>query len=101
MSLDRMVDYLVNGQAEPKARPINPYPPGHIVKGSSTDVTLQFLQCQPSQWFFHHELTLALGRSKGKLDWALRHLVSCGLVESTVHKESQRAPVYKYRVKTN
>lgn len=99
MSLDRMVDYLVNDQPEPKARPINPYPPGHIVKGSGTDVTLRFLQRQPSRWFFHGELTLALGRSKGKVDWALRQLVRSGLVESVVHKESQRAPVYKYRVK--
>ena len=98
MSLDRMVDYLMNDQPESKALPFNPYPPGHIVKGSGTDATLQLLQSYPDRWFFHHEIMRALGCSKGKLDWALRHLVSCGLVELTAYQETQRAPVYRYRV---
>ncbi|MEF9946811.1 MAG: hypothetical protein RR800_00465 [Comamonas sp.] len=94
MSLENMVEYLINSQDA--ARPFNPYPPGHIVRGSGTDVTWTFLKNQPKRWFFHHELILALGRSKGEVDWALRQLVSLGLVETVEHKERNRAPVLKY-----
>lgn len=96
MSLENMVQYLVSNQDAPQ-RPFNPFPPGHIVRGSGTDVTLTFLKSQPKRWLFHHELILALGRSKGEVDWALQQLVKLGLVETVEHKERSRAPVFKYR----
>ncbi|MEG1455778.1 MAG: hypothetical protein RSC66_09450 [Comamonas sp.] len=98
MSLENMVQYLVSNQDAPQ-RPFNPFPPGHIVRGSGTDVTLTFLKSQPKRWFFHNELILALGRTKGEVDWALQQLVRLGLVETVEHKERSRAPVLKYCLK--
>ena len=98
MSLENMVQYLVSNQ-DARQRPFNPFPPGHIVRGSGTDVTLTFLKSQPKRWLFHHELILALGRSKGEVDWAVQQLVRLGLLETVEHKERSRAPVYKYRYK--
>jgi hypothetical protein len=94
-----MVDYLLHSEPEPKGRAYNPFPPGHIVKGSGTDVTLTYLKSQPRRWLFHQELILALGRSKGEVDWALRQLVNLGLVEAVTHQERHKAPILKYRIK--
>lgn len=96
MSLERMVEYFTGDQGA-QQRPFNPFPPGHIVRGSGTDVTLTFLKSQPKRWFFHNELILALGRSKGEVDWALQQLVKLCLVVTVEHKERSRAPIYKYR----
>jgi hypothetical protein len=41
-------------------------------------VLLRFLRQAPGRWFFHSELVLALGRSKGEIDWALLYLVREG-----------------------
>ena len=71
----------LDARQEP-ARHKNPRPAGVIRPGSGTDVPLRYLRQAPGRWFFHSELVLALGRSKGEVDWALQYLVRCGLVES-------------------
>jgi len=53
----------------------NPRPQGVIRPGNGTDVLLRFLRQAPGRWFFHSELVLTLGRSKGEIDWALLYLV--------------------------
>ena len=78
----------------------NPRPAGVIRPGSGTDVLLGFLRRAASRWFFHHELVLALGRSKGEIDWALQYLVRIGRVESKLTELPARKPVLRYRLKS-
>lgn len=80
-------------------RPSNPRPAGVIRQGSGTDVLLRFLRQSPGRWFFHSELVLALGRSKGEIDWALLYLVREGLVDSRLTELPARKPVLRYRLK--
>lgn len=80
-------------------RPSNPRPAGVIRQGSGTDVLLRFLRQSPGRWFFHSELILILGRSKGEMDWALGYLVRGGLVESRLTALPARKPVKRYRMK--
>ena len=42
---------------------------------------------------------LALGRSKGEIDWALLYLVREGQVESRLTELPARKPVLRYRLK--
>ncbi|KFJ10047.1 hypothetical protein DR66_2766 [Delftia acidovorans] len=58
---------------------------------------LQFLRQAPGRWFFHSELILTLGRSKGELDWALQYLVREGQVESRLTELPERKPILRYR----
>ena len=76
----------------------NPRPAGVIRPGSGTDVLLRYLRQSPGRWFFHHELILALGRSKGEIDWALGYLVREGWVESKLTELPARKPVLRYRL---
>jgi len=46
---------------------------------------------------FHSELVLALGRSKGEIDWALQYLVRECQVESRLTELPARKPVHRYR----
>lgn len=79
-----------------RVRPTNPRPPGVIRPGSGTDVLLRFLRAHPGRWFFHPELVLALGRSKGEVDWALQYLAQLGLIQSELSSLPGRRPVLKY-----
>jgi hypothetical protein len=76
----------------------DPPPAGAIRPGSGTDVLLRFLRQAPGRWFFHCELVLALGRSKGEIDWALLYLVRERLVESRLTELPARKPVLRYRL---
>jgi len=69
-----VADHLGARQEPEKTRHANPRPAGVIRPGSGTDVLLRFLRRSPGRWFFHAELVLALGRSKGEVDWALQYL---------------------------
>lgn len=88
-------------QEPDKARHNNPRPAGVIRPGSGTDVLLRFMRLNPSRWFFHSELVLALGRSKGEIDWALIYLA--GGDEPHIEAETAELPgrkaVLRYRLK--
>ena len=77
----------------------NPQPPGVIRPGSGTDVLLRYLKQQPGRWFFHAELVLSLGRSKGEVDWALQYLAAQNLLESRETELIGRKPVLRYRLR--
>jgi len=87
------------GWHEEGTRRNNPRPQGVIRPGSGTDVLLRFLYQSPGRWFFHAELIMALGRSKGEMDWALGYLVREGLVEGRLTELPARKPVLRYRLK--
>ncbi|WP_233626332.1 MULTISPECIES: hypothetical protein [unclassified Delftia] len=87
----------LEGWHEEGARHNNPRPAGVIRPGSGTDVLLRFLRQAPGRWFFHSELVLALGRSKGEIDWALQYLVRECQVESRLTELPARKPVHRYR----
>lgn len=89
----------LDGRQEERARHNNPRPAGVIRPGSGTDVLLRYLRQSPGRWFFHQELVLALGRSKGEIDWALQYLVRGGQVESRLTDLPARKPVMRYRLK--
>jgi hypothetical protein len=76
----------------------DPPPAGAIRPRSGTDVLLRFLRQAPGRWFFHSELVLALGRSKGEIDWALLYLVRERQVESRLTELPARKPVLRYRL---
>lgn len=97
--MDWMAGQL-EGRQEEGARHNNPRPAGVIRPGSGTDVLLRFLRQSPGRWFFHSELILALGRSKGEIDWALGYLVREGQVESRLTELPARKPVLRYRLKS-
>lgn len=88
----------LEGRQEEGGRHNNPRPQGVIRLGSSTDMLLRFLRQSPGRWFFHYELVLALGRSKGEIDWALLYLVREGQVESRLTELPARKPVLRYRL---
>lgn len=69
---------------------------GEVVPGSSTDMAMRFFKQWPGRWFFHWELCLALGRSKGEVDWALIQLRKIGWLESKEYQDPGRAPVNRY-----
>lgn len=92
-----MAGQLEGRQEEEGTRRNNPRPQGVIRHGSGTDVLLRFLRRNPGRWFFHSELVLALGRSKGEIDWALLYLVREGAVESRLTELPARKPVLRYR----
>nr|WP_224985910.1 hypothetical protein [Delftia acidovorans]MCA1066741.1 hypothetical protein [Delftia acidovorans] len=89
---------LEGQQEEEGTRRNNPRPQGVIRPGSGTDVLLRYLRRSPGRWFFHSELVLALGRSKGEIDWALLYLVREGQVESRLTELPARKPVLRYRL---
>ena len=95
--MDWMAGQL-EGWHEEGARHNNPRPAGVIRPGSGTDVLLRFLRQARGRWFFHSELVLALGRSKGEIDWALLYLVREGQVESRLTELPARKPVLRYRL---
>ena len=97
-SVDWMVGQLDSRVEPEKSKHINPRPTGVIRPGSGTDVLLQFLRRSPERWFFHHELVMALGRSKGEIDWALLYLVQQSLVESRLTDIPSRKPVLRYQL---
>lgn len=57
---------------------------------------LRYLRRSPGRWFFHAELIMALGRSKGEIDWALGYLVREGLVQRRLTELPARKPVLSY-----
>jgi len=82
----------------PRSRAHNPRPPGVIRPGSGTDVLLRFLQASPMRSFYHSELVLALGRSKGEVDWALMYLQELGLVISKEVDLPGRRSIKRYEL---
>jgi len=86
-------------QQQQKPRRNNPRPPGVIRPGSGTDVLLRFLRQHPQRWFFHPELVLALGRSKGEVDWALLYLSGQGLIVARETALPGRKSVLRYALK--
>lgn len=87
-------------RAEASARPVGGEDKrrqaGDVVPGSSTDVAMRFFLRSPGRWFFHWELCLALGRSKGEIDWALIQLQKIGWIEAAEYQDPGRAPVNRY-----
>jgi len=94
-----MAGQLEGRQEEEGTRRNNPRPQGVIRPGSGTDVLLRFLRQAPGRWFFHSELILALGRSKGEIDWALGYLTRTGLVDSCLTELPARKPVLRYKLR--
>lgn len=74
----------------------NPRPPGVLRPGSGSDVLLRYFRSNPTRWFFHAELVLTLGRSKGEVDWALVFLTRLGLIEATQTALPGKKPVMRY-----
>ena len=79
-----------------RPRSHNPRPPGVIRPGSGTDVLLSYLRRNPGRWFFHSELVLALGRSKGEVDWAIQFLKELGHISGRATELPGRKPVMRY-----
>ncbi|GAA6119610.1 hypothetical protein Acidovoranil_17130 [Acidovorax sp. FG27] len=96
-----VADHLGARQGPEKRRHANPRPAGVIRPGSGTDVLLRFLQRSPGRWFFHAELVLALGRSKGEVDWALIYLARSGLIFAEEIDLPRRRAVHRYLCATS
>lgn len=97
----RWIAGQLEGRAEPeKPRHCNPRPAGEIRPGSGTDVLLRYLRQHCARWFLHHELVLALGRSKGEIDWALQYLTKLELLRSEEFEQPGRKPVLRYQLKS-
>ncbi len=94
-----VADHLGARQEPEKTRHANPRPAGVIRPGSGTDVLLRFLRQSPGRWFFHAELVLALGRSKGEVDWALKYLNQSGVLSVSRMDLSGRKAVGVYRLR--
>lgn len=94
-----MAEQMSGRVTEERVRPTNPRPPGVIRPGSGTDVLLRFLCAHPGRWFFHPELVLALGRSKGEVDWALQYLAQLELIQSEFSSLPGRKPVMRYAIR--
>lgn len=91
----------LGSRAEPqRSRAHNPRPPGVIRPGSGTDVLLRFLQASPKRSYYHSELVLALGRSKGEVDWALVYLKEIELVIAVQAELPGRKPVMRYQLRS-
>ena len=97
--IDWLAGQLDRLPAPERPRHHNPRPAGIPRPGSGTDVTLRFLQRSPQRWFFHSELVLALGRSKGETDWALQYLTMQGQIEAVHVVIPGRKAVYRYKLK--
>ena len=91
-----MAEQMSTRGVEERPRPANPRPPGVIQPGSGSDVLLRFLRAHPGRWFFHPELVLTLGRSKGEVDWALQYLARLELIDSEMSCLPGRKPVMRY-----
>jgi hypothetical protein len=81
-----------------RSNAFNPRPPGVIRPGSGTHMLLQLLERNPNRWFFHQELVLALGRSKGEVDWAVQYLKQRELIEWRETELPARRAVMRYRL---
>lgn len=88
----------LQGRQENRSRHHNPRPAGVVRPGSGTDALLRYLQRLPERWFFHCELVLELGRSKGEVDWALQYLLGRGMVQGRLTELPGRKPVMRYRL---
>ncbi len=93
-----VADHLGARQDPEKVHHANPRPAGVIRTGSGTDVLLRYLRQSPGRWFFHAELVLALGRSKGEVDWALQYLKDQGHIRSEEAELTGRKAVLRYRL---
>lgn len=93
-----MAGQLGSRAEPPKSRAHNPRPPGVIRPGSGTDVLLRFLRASPHRSFYHSELVLALGRSKGEVDWALVYLKESRLIVAVEVELPGRKPVKRYQI---
>lgn len=96
--MDWLADQLGRQQEPEKPRHNNPRPPGVVRPGSGTDVLLRYLRVHPGRWFFHPELVLTLGRSKGEIDWALQYLGAQGHIEAVAVELQGRKAVMRYRL---
>jgi len=98
---DEAINWLagqLQGRKDGRPRNHNPRPAGVVRPGSGTDALLRHLQQMPDRWFFHCELVLALGRSKGEIDWGLQYLTGRGLVQAKLTELPGRKPVLRYRL---
>lgn len=82
-----------------RPRPHNPRPAGVIRPGSGTDTLLRYLAMHPARWFYHPELVLALGRTKGEVDWALQYLAGQGRIAAEAAELPGRKAVMRYRLR--
>jgi len=96
--VDWVAAQIVARREPEPSRHQNPRPAGIIRPGSGTDVLLRFLACQPERWFFHPELVLALGRTKGEIDWALQYLAGQGRIQALGTAVPGRKSVLRYRL---
>lgn len=94
-----MTTQLCTTRPAEKPRHNNPRPAGVIRPGSGSDVLLRYLRQHPQRWFFHPELVLTLGRSKGEIDWALQYLAGQGLIASEMADLPGRKAVMRYRLR--
>ena len=94
----QLAEQMSTRGVEERPRPANPRPPGVIQPGSGSDVLLRFLRAHPGRWFFHPELVLTLGRSKGEVDWALQYLARLELIDSEMSSLPGRKPVMRYSI---
>jgi len=78
----------------------NPRPKGAVCKGSGTERILVFLRTHPEQWFLRCELRDALAMSDGRTGWALRRLVTLGLIEQKWVWHIRRRAVLCYRLRS-
>lgn len=96
---DRIAQALTDKPAQQPERPHNPFPKGVVVAGSSVDVALRFFKRNPQRWFFHSEIVLALGRSKGEADYALRRLTDLGWLQvQQDYVAPSRSPAHRYKL---
>lgn len=99
------VDWVASqiaARREPEqSRHQNPRPAGIIRPGSGTDVLLRFLAHQPGRWFYRPELVLALGRTKGEIDWALQYLVGQGRIQALDTAVPGRKAVLRYKLRVS
>lgn len=84
-----------------KPNNFNPRPAGVIRPGSGTDMLLRLLRQNPGRWYFHAELVLALGRSKGEVDWAVQLLRLQGMLEAKETEVLGKKPILRYRLSAN
>lgn len=62
----------------------NPRPPGVIQPGSTTDLTLRWLQSRPdARWWTAAQIVSGVGRHHKTVVWSLVYLRELNLIEST------------------
>lgn len=81
------------GGAAQQPAPSRRNPPGEWHRRAAAVFTPE-----PRALVFHYELVLALGRSKGEIDWALLYLVRGGQLLSRLTELPGRKPVLRYRL---